>query len=562
MEKQGVDRRKRPLGIGLLKNRDQGLGIRDQGAFGLKGALVENTRSLLTKRLVPSPFLCVLFLVFMTLSSPTGLWADEDEIEEYEFEPIEVRVETNPANPTVNNPWSVFILVNHPRTDEVSVESPEFPSSLALERIRTDTRTISSGADNQSERWTRVEFLFTPRRAESIRLEPFEVRIHERFALTEAMNVRVQGESSNRYEPRFRWLAPPAGIRLGEMGEITLELTNWDPARRVPEDFFRGRAPFNAILDENPPERTAATAASAAAVYRYTIFLIPLDHPSVKLEAFSFYSDTYTLSVPEINIPVLPARQVTTASTTAIAGAVSEIDEIQPEDDVPMKHAATLPFPQEREEVFFLWRREYRLVIARVEALWDENRWAEALAVIRKSERDSPVGPSLVSIRREMEDTLGFSVTENERWQPFTVPLFSFAAVGLVLVFTAVFLIILRLRRHENNHFRDDGDKNVTSRRRYGFTVIIVCIFVLGLVFVLPEGSMGIFPAANPVRSGRIAVLKRTQSYRIPDYKGAVNDWFSEGQPATVGDFRGDWCFAETLDGRSGWVERESVINY
>jgi len=509
MEKQGVGRGKRPHWTRLLKK---------------------------------------VTVTFLAVCVATGLWADEDEIEGYEYEPIEVRLEINPANPTVNNPWSVFILVNHPRPDEVSVESSEFPPSLALERIRTDTRTVL-GANSQSERWTRVEFLFTPRRAEAIRLEPFEVMIHERFALTDVISVRVQGESSNRYEPRFRWLSPPAGLRLGETGEITLELTNWDPARRIPEDFFRGRAPLNAILEENPPARTAEGG------YRYRILLIPLDHSNVRLEAFSFYSDTYTLSVPEISLRVLPAPQ----ASAAAAADVSVMDEIYT-DDVPLKHAATLPFPQEREEVFFLWQREYRQVIARVETLWDENRWAEALAEIRKSERDSPVGPSLVSIRREMEADLGLGVTEDERWQPFGFSLFSFVVACLVLVFAAAFFFSLRFHRRENIH--DDGNKNVTSRRRYGFIFVIVCMFLLGIIFILPEGSAGIFAATNSVRSGRIAVLKRTQSYRVPDYKGAVNDWFSEGQPVTVGDFRGDWCFAETLDGRSGWVERASVINY
>ena len=504
-----------------------------------------------------------LIFGFVVICVTVGLWADEEEIEEYE--PIEVRLETNPANPTVNNPWSVFILVNHPRPDEVSVDSPDFPSSLALERIRTDTRTLlgvssQSGTGSQIERWTRVEFLFTPRRAETIRLEPFEVRIHERLAMTDGINVRVQGETSTRYEPRFRWLSPPAGLRLGETGEITLELTNWDPARRIPEDFFRGRAPLNAILEENPPERTAAGG------YRYRIVLIPLDGDSVKLEAFSFYSDTYTLSVPEISLRVLPAPQ---ASAAAVASVVDEIHGNGiPADgilDVPLKHGAAIPFPQEREEIFFLWRREYHQVIARVETLWEQNRWAESLAEIRKHERDSPVGPSLVSIRREMEEALGLTVTEDERWRPFGLSLFSFAVVCLVLAFSGALLIALRLRRDDIKHdiiTMRNHTKNVTFRRRYGFILVVVFVFILGLFFILPEGNAGIYPVANSARSGRIAVLKKTQSYRVPDYKGAVNDWFSEGQPATVGDFTGDWCFAETLDGRSGWVERKSVISY
>ena len=575
MEKQGVGRGKRPPGIGLLKNRDQGSGIRDQGALGLNEALVESTRRSLTRHtLVPSPHSPVPFSVLrariliclaliLIAFTPMGLWADEEEDEIEEYEPIEVRLEINPANPTVNNPWSIFVLVNHPRPDEVSVESPDFPSSLALERIRTDTRTISSGtssqgAGSQSERWTRVEFLFIPRRAETIRLAPFEVSIHERYALTDGINIRIQGETSARYEPRFRWLTPPPNLRLGETGEITLELTNWDPARRIPEDFFRGRAPLNAILEENPPERTAAGG------YRYRIVLIPLESGSVRLQAFSFTTDTYTLSVPEISFSVLPARQA-----AAPAGLImSENDrddtrnDINP-DDMPVDFAAALPFPQEREEVFFLWRREYREIIARVEALWEQYLWADALAEIRKNERDSAAGPSLAPLRREMEEALGLSVTEDERWRPFGFSLFFLlAAVCLVLVFAVAFLVALRVHRHESIRFHDKGGKSVTLRRFYGFIVIIVCTLILALVLILQEGNSGNFPFTNSVRSGKIAVLRRTQSYRVPDYKGAVNDWFNEGQAATVGDFRGRWCFAETLDGRSGWVERESVINY
>ena len=541
MEEPRVGRRFRPLWIGLLIHKMYLAKTQRRGGW-----------RLVIKSRVPT----ILFLILTVVLNPMGVFAqelepveEEPEAVEEELQPIELRVETNPDNPTVGNPWSVTILVNHPRPDEVNVETPDFPASLALERIRTDTRTISSGAGGPIERWTRVEFLFIPRRAETVRLASFEVRIGRRRALTDAMNVRVQGDTTARYDPRFRWVASPAGIRLGETAEITLELANWDPARRVPVDFFRGRAPVNAILEETSPERIDTGA------YRYRIVLIPLDGPSVRLQAFSFFTETYTLNVPEINLAILPARQA------ALTPAESE----NSQNDIPSElfsenSAAALPFPQAREEVFSLLGNEYREIIAGVEALWEANRWAEALAEIRKNERDSLAGPSLVSLRREMETGLGFGVTEDERWRPFGVSLVSLAVVLVVLVFVGVFLVALHLYRRENMAMQQD--RNVTFRKRYGFIVLIAGVFILGLVFVLPEGSEGIFPVANSARPGRIAVLKRTQSYRVPDYKGAVNDWFSEGQPVTVGDFSGDWCFVETLDGRSGWVERASVINY
>ena len=74
------------------------------------------------------------------------------------------------------------------------------------------------------------------------------------------------------------------------------------------------------------------------------------------------------------------------------------------------------------------------------------------------------------------------------------------------------------------------------------------------------EGSLGDFPAGRTASTS--AVLKSTYAFRIPDSRGAVNDWFSEGQPVTVGAYTGDWRLAETSDGRSGWVPSEMVIIY
>jgi hypothetical protein len=82
----------------------------------------------------------------------------------------------------------------------------------------------------------------------------------------------------------------------------------------------------------------------------------------------------------------------------------------------------------------------------------------------------------------------------------------------------------------------------------------------LALIFLgerlgnIPVGSLG--------ARERTAVLRETQAYRVPDLKGAVNSRFSEGQPVIVGDYGLDWCYAETTDGRSGWVPREAVITY
>jgi len=490
-----------------------------------------------------------IFLAAALIFAAAGLGAQEEEA--VEVESIEVRTETSPASPTVNNPWSVFILVNYSRPEEVEVDSPDFPASLALERIRTDTRTMTAAGGGPSERWTRVEFLFIPRRPETVSLGPFEVSAGGRFGATGVISATVQAESTGRYEPRFRWLAAPSGVRVGEGSELTLELTNWDPSRRAPQGFFRGRAPVNAILEE------AAPTAAAAGAYRYRITVIPLESGSVSLDAFTFTHDTYPLSVPALRVTVLPARErAVQAAASVPSGALSSDissdiyrDNDENNENMPAEGDGDLAFPSAREEVFFLFRGDYLNIIARVEALWREGLVADALAEIRKGERYSPAGPRLASLRRQMEASLGFLAADDEAWRPFGISLPVFALVFAVLVIGGGLLAALRPRLGG----RSRGRNAVTSSRRPGFIIVIVLSMGAALGFALLGDGGG---------TGRLAVLRESTGYRIPDSKGAVNEFFSEGQSAVVGDISGEWCFVETLDGRSGWVRRESVINY
>jgi hypothetical protein len=234
--------------------------------------------------------------------------------------------------------------------------------------------------------------------------------------------------------------------------------------------------------------------------------------------------------------------------------------------------ALTLPFPQSREKVFFLFRHEYNRIISRVQLLWDENHFADALAEIRKSERDSPAGPFLASLRSEMEQTLGLDFTENESWRPFKLPLFLYPVFLIAVLLAGALLLAFRTSLTDSSGKIKSWKsvwansvafvKNVTVPGRNGFIAVFVLIFTLGMVFIFLGESFGNFPQGNAGAPGKTAILRNTPSYRVPDLKGAVNDHFPDGQPVNVRDDKGNWCFAETPDGRSGWVPRESVITY
>jgi hypothetical protein len=492
MEEQGMDRRKRLFRAGLLI------------------------------------FLTLTFFIRVVFFK-TVLWAEEGEI-------LEVQIETSPSDPTVNNPLSVYVLVKHPNPRGVNVEPPRFPSSLALERVSAEVRT-----NDQGERWTSVEFLFTPLRAGSITFEPFEVKTPANRNFSSAVIVSIGEDTARRYyEPSFRWLGRAPTIVTGERGELFLELLNWDPVRKVPQGVLQGKAPETAILEESPPYKVRE------GVYRYTITVIPLDSGAVKLEDVSFYSDIYALTIPQITVPVRPARRV--------SDLPGEVKEVPP--DSARQDDITIPvFPGGREKVFFLFRGEYNQIVTKAKTLWEESRRAEALAEIRQNERDRLSGPFLVSLRRDTEQALGLGLTDNERWRPLKIPLPLWVIFGFIILSAGVFLFILR-------PIMGSQRRIILIRKGNGLVIIIVLVFVAVLISVFLEEGMENFPGGSPASSGKAAVLKATQGYRIPDFKGAVSDHFDEGQPVVVGDYNGDWCFAETPDGRSGWVPRVSVVPY
>jgi len=480
-------------------------------------------------------FSCSLVLVFLTLMllilsffNLDGLHADEGEV-------LDVLIETSPANPVVNTLWSVYVLVKHPSPREVSVEPPRFPSSLSLERVRAEARTNAQG-----ERWTRVEFLFTPLLADTVTLDPFDVKTPLGRALTPAINVSFSEDTvRRRYDPRFRWQGRVPSVSAGNKAELLLELVNWDPMKTVPQGFFQGKAPANAILEESMPsgERGA---------YSYTISIIPLDNSSVKIGPVSFRYDIYTLTVPEITVPVVPAGRTK---------SLPDDREVTPQDNTELSEALPLLFPSGRGKVFFLFQGEYDEAIAKARYLWEEGHYAETLAELRKNERDSLFGPYLVPLRMEVEKAMGLGFTENERWHPFRIPLTAWAISGFIIILAGIILFTFRPQRRIKW-------KSAIFHRGNNFFIIIALVFAVALGFIVLEESISKFSFGGSGSAGKTGILKETQGYRIPDYKGAISEKFMEGQPASIGDYRGDWCFAETPDGRSGWVPRVAVIPY
>jgi len=509
MEKQGMGRRRRLVRAGLLS-------------------------------LVPI-ILLILFPANMLFSQEAG--------------ELELIIETSPDNPTVGSAWSLFILIDHPTPQELIITPPAFPASIALELIRTETRFI------QGRLWTSVEYSFTPLMAADVTLAPFGVSAPGRYAATGVTAVSFQPSAdAPRYNPDFRWLSPLPSVPSGERGEISLELSGWDPQRPVPGGIFRGRAPRNAILNETAPQ------AAGEGVYLFTISIIPLDENDVALEPFSFQASGFSLSIPGITVPVLPPLPLPPPQAPA------QITAEPPVSAPPREEIAVIPFPETREAVFFFLQSEYDRIIAAVRALWEEGRRAQALAEIRRNERDSLSGPFLVPLRGEMEQALGLGFTENERWRPrsggpVSLPFFVWALLVIAAISAGAFLVFLRTRlgkpgQRNRVPASEPASPIVTSRRRGGFRNVIILVFFIGLALIVLEAGWGTVSMRRLTTIRKTAILERTPAHRVPDLNGAINAWFDEGQPVILGTYHLDWCYVESPDGRSGWVPRWAVITY
>jgi len=473
---------------------------------------------------------------------------------------LALRIESAPATLEVNGEWTLAILVNRPSPYDIYIVPPPFPPSMELQMIRMEGRSI------QGQRWTSAEYSFLLLEEGNVLLEPFMVSSGEKRAQTGfiELNILPAGGIPASYNPIFRWALPLPDVYSGERGELFLELYDWDRQKQAPAGIFQGRAPRNAILNEALLGGAAArTAAHEAGVYRYAISIIPLDETPVTLASFVFHSGGFSLNVPEITVPVLPPRRT--------AAPPPPPEPSPPQTNQAANTAAPPPFPQIRQSVFPLVQGTYSRAIAGARHLWESGQHAQALAEIRRAERDSLSGPLVVAARREMEQALGLAYSADETWRPLRIPRIARILAGL-LAATAALFIVLAYRKpaiasdsrdsHATENEEPAADVSVTSRRRSGFRAVIMLFFVGLAIALLPFGSAPGNASGRASAHGSTAVLEGTAAYRIPDTQAAVNAQFDEGQFVIIGASTPDWRYVQTPDGRSGWVLRKAVIDY
>jgi hypothetical protein len=455
-----------------------------------------------------------------------------------------VTVQTDPAVVKRNSPWTVLILVDHPSPSEVIIHPPDFPPSLVLEQVRMEPRMLRSGA--AYKRWTAAEFLFTPKKAGALTLGPFEVIVPGKRAFTGEITLRVRWEDGldREYRPRVFWEPYPGVLKAGETAELFLMLSGWDPREEIGEFPYHIETPEQVVLEELP-----VTEAERERGMLLHLRLIPLGGSAVSLRFMHFHYYGLLLEVPGIDIRIEGAPPEGLARPPGPPEAAAE----SPPDPSP----ENLSFPEEAPNFFFPPGKKYTRALAAARDLWDRGQRAEALAGLRRNEGALVLGFTLAPLRREAERRLGLEFTEDEKWRPrnFLIAL-GLGSLGLLGLIAAVrFIRARRFTAPERvpgpaGGFRQNG---VTSGSPWGYKS------VAGILILLACLGLAGFAVTGRIR-GR-AVLRACTAYYVPD-RGSPGIVFPEGQPVTIRTGADSWVYAESRDGRAGWVPREKVVPY
>jgi hypothetical protein len=279
--------------------------------------------------------------------------------------------------------------------------------------------------------------------------------------------------------------------------------------------------------------------------------IIPLEGPFFLLPSFPVPLGAGTLGTPALRIPVnpspppaegTPAAELPSPELPAVPAAPVKAGNAGPPPPFPLRPVQT----------------GGRTIQERSRALWEEGRTLEALAELRRNERDHPAGFTLVRQRRDLEQALGLEQTADEIFRPriLLIP-----ALILCLILAALGLTVPGiLPRGPGRRGRIHAGIPALNWivRIAGFMFTLIALFcLLRLTMTLPRASL------SYRRTARQALSRDTVVYQVPEDTGTEIDRFREGQGILVYETRGGWAYAESVEGQGlGWIRPGTYLIY
>jgi hypothetical protein len=474
-----------------------------------------------------------LVLVFVCASSTFSYSGDD--------EPLRVITETESVIPLVGVEWKISLFVEYSEVSNVFVQMPQFPDDFVrLDRVRTEPHLMNSG-----ETWTLVEFFFIPLKPGNVILPPFEIRTPEKNAFTSQMHFRIESlNGSYVYQPELHWQSPPETIQENQSAELLLVLQNNDPQKPFDDSLpINIDIPKQAIMEKIP---LSPKDKERNGILRLKI--IPLKEGIVSINSIIVEYDEMLLASPSLQIEIVSSSKSNAKHNSAYTLSDEELHYNLDIEDFSSSEQDN----EKSENPHFLlipFKKQYDSIVFHINELWQSGEKVQALAEIRKAERDVTIGYFLRPLRNQFEKELELGITEDETNLP----------VKLLFLLSFIFLmfsIMLCI-----NLFFSNKHKNESISF---FRIVCYCIFVVIIVGSIVCGALGTFGLmkSSAKTFPHQVVLYNSNFFGIPEISGAISGSFQDGECGIIRSVAGDWLYIETSNGKSGWVQQEFVIRY
>ena len=382
MEKQGVDGRRRNNGAGLL--------------------------AMCTKKCLS------ILLVILMLSAAVLAAQDEPQI----------LIRTTSGRPVAGSTWVLTLLIAHGEPGEVEVRAPNFSDAIFLDQVlkgprlrdpvtgQTFISQPSAGGDSAEmnfllQRWTAMEYRFALNNPGTVTFDSFTVITPYGQVKTAPFTLQILRPASAAETRRFQtaWERIPSGLTAGESAVIGLRINGWNEAGDLPGTaLFIPPVPRGLILESlpvSPEEQSLGTALK--------LQIIPLEANPFVLERRQITHNGMVFDIPALRIPV--SRAAGERAENEVQGEPQEIDEAVP----PVPFPAIETLAQGNPRLYQRHMASCETVYGTARNLWERGYLANALAALRKNEREHPAGSLFALVRRKAELTLGFTATNNEK---------------------------------------------------------------------------------------------------------------------------------------------------
>jgi hypothetical protein len=434
----------------------------------------------------------------------------------------ETRIGFSPQEPVVNTEWTLSVYVNYPAPEEVSPIAPVFPEALKLDRI------IKRPWMQDLQEWTLIEYFFIPLDPGPATIGSFGILTPAGRADTVPLAINVQGVNNVR-QPGLYWGRAPS-LTAGKNGILHLYVR--DGAFPLPgaETFMPALNP-DMILESlaiTPEERNSGLVLKLS--------VIPLKAGAVTFPPRTFTHGDTRYEIPGLRITVTAAQSAAHNATAPATQAFSPAQEIVPENaEFPVNNInANSSLPQK-------YTVALEGIYAQARDLWNGGLYAQAVAELRKNERDHPAGNFLRQLRLQAEETLGLYETydESRAYRKFLSAL----AIALFALSLAIPVPVLIFFKNKN----------------------IMKAAVLCAIIMAGTGFFCLFRLLKPARvTGGAGITFETPVRLAPDETAEEVFRFQEGQPVRIISGGSLWIYAKAFDRRgiSGWIPAKAVIYY